>query len=73
MSLWPKVREELNSIVNRHFETPEYRQLFSVKLTPARQKRPGCALSALHQKPARLLGRGSGESAARREARDLGA
>ncbi len=37
MSLWPKVREELNTIVNRHFETPEYRQLFGVKLTPARQ------------------------------------
>ena len=38
MSLWPKVREELNIIVNKHFETPEYKQLFSVKLTPARQK-----------------------------------
>ena len=37
MSLWPKVREELNSIVNKHFETPEYIQLFSVKLTPTRQ------------------------------------
>ena len=29
MSLWPKVREELNSIVNQHFDTPEYHQLFS--------------------------------------------
>jgi hypothetical protein len=38
MSLWPKVREELNIIVNQHFETPEYHQLFSLKLTPARQK-----------------------------------
>ena len=38
MSLWPKTRETLNEIVNRHFETPEYEQLFSVKLTPARQK-----------------------------------
>ena len=38
MILWPKVREELNVIVNRHFETPEYKQLFSVRLTPARQK-----------------------------------
>ena len=37
MSLWPKVREELNTMVNRHFETPEYRQLFGVKLTPGRQ------------------------------------
>ena len=27
MSLWPKVREELNTMVNRHFETPEYLQL----------------------------------------------
>jgi len=38
MSLWPKVREELNTMVNRHFETPEYLQLFGVKLTPARQE-----------------------------------
>ena len=37
MSLWSKTREELNAIVNRHFETPEYRQFFSVKLTPARE------------------------------------
>ena len=48
MSLWPKVREELNTIVNRHFETPEYRQLFAVKLTPARQSDLGYALSALY-------------------------
>ena len=38
MSLWPQVREQLNDMVNRHFDTPEYHQLFSVKLTPARQK-----------------------------------
>jgi hypothetical protein len=37
MSLWPKVREEINSLVISHFETPEYNQFFSVKLTPARQ------------------------------------
>jgi hypothetical protein len=38
MSLWPKTRDELNAMVNRHFETPEYKQFFSVKLNPARQK-----------------------------------
>jgi hypothetical protein len=38
MSLWPKTREEINAIVNRHFETPEYKQFFGVKLNPARQK-----------------------------------
>ena len=38
MSLWSKTREELNRIVNVHFDTPEYRQFFSVKLTPERQK-----------------------------------
>ena len=38
MSLWPKTRDELNAIVNRHFETPEYRQFFSVKLTPSREQ-----------------------------------
>jgi hypothetical protein len=37
MSLWPKVREEINAIVISHFDTPEYKQFFSVKLTPARQ------------------------------------
>jgi len=37
MSLWPKVREEINAIVNHHFDTPEYKQFFLVKLTPARQ------------------------------------
>lgn len=37
MSLWPKIREEINAIVIGHFDTPEYKQFFSVKLTPARQ------------------------------------
>lgn len=37
MSHWQKVREELNTMVNKHFETPEYKQLFGVKLTPGRQ------------------------------------
>jgi hypothetical protein len=37
MSLWPKVREEINAIVISHFDTPEYKQFFSVKLTRARQ------------------------------------
>jgi len=37
MGLWPKVREEINGIVNHHFDTPEYKQFFSVRLTPARQ------------------------------------
>jgi hypothetical protein len=37
MSLWPKVREEINSLVINHFETPEYHLFFSVKLTPVRQ------------------------------------
>jgi hypothetical protein len=37
MSLWSKTREEINAIVNRQFETPEYQQFFGVKLTPARE------------------------------------
>jgi hypothetical protein len=37
MSLWPKTREEINRIVVSHFDSPEYQQFFSVKLTPARQ------------------------------------
>lgn len=38
MSYWPRVREEINTMLNLHFDTPEYRRLFSVKLTPARQR-----------------------------------
>ncbi len=36
MSLWPKVRSELNELVNRQFDTPEFRLLLSVPLNPAR-------------------------------------
>ena len=38
MSYRSKVRVELNEMVNLHFETPEYRRLFSVQLTPSRQQ-----------------------------------
>lgn len=38
MSYWSKVRVEIDEMVNRQFETPEYRRLFGVKLTPSRQK-----------------------------------
>lgn len=38
MSYWPKARAEIDAILNRHFETPEYHRLFGVKLTPARQR-----------------------------------
>ncbi len=38
MSLWPKTREEINQIVNRHFDSPEYQQFFAVKLNAERQK-----------------------------------
>nr|NIO09750.1 hypothetical protein [Deltaproteobacteria bacterium] len=36
MSLWPRVRTQLNEMVNQQFETPEFRLLLSVPLTPAR-------------------------------------
>ncbi|HXG51150.1 MAG TPA: hypothetical protein VNN77_07090 [candidate division Zixibacteria bacterium] len=38
MSLWSETRKELDAFVNRHFDTPEYRQFFGVKLTPEREK-----------------------------------
>lgn len=37
MSLWQKTREEINALVISQFDTPEYKQFFSVKLTPVRQ------------------------------------
>jgi hypothetical protein len=37
MSLWSKTRKELDVLVNDHFDTPEYKEFFSVKLTPERQ------------------------------------
>ena len=38
MSYWPEARARIDEMVNRQFETPEYRRLFSVRLTPARQR-----------------------------------
>lgn len=38
MSYWSRVRGELDEMVNRLFESPEYRRLFGVILTPARQR-----------------------------------
>ncbi len=38
MSYWAKVRAEIDALVNRQFETPEYRRFFGVRLTPVRQE-----------------------------------
>lgn len=38
MSYWPKARAEIDETLNRHFDTPEYRKLFAVRLTPERQR-----------------------------------
>ena len=36
MSYWAKTRIEMDEMVNRQFETPEFRRLFAVPLTPPR-------------------------------------
>jgi len=36
MSHWPKIRPTVNEMVNRQFDTPEFKKLFAVKLTPRR-------------------------------------
>ncbi|MGH7773657.1 MAG: hypothetical protein ACREQA_15640 [Candidatus Binatia bacterium] len=36
MSNWPEVRAEINEMVNQQFETPEFKRLFAVPLTPRR-------------------------------------
>ena len=38
MSYWKQARSEIDANLNRHFDTPEYKRLFGVKLTPERQK-----------------------------------
>ena len=38
MSHWGKARAEIDAILNRHFDTPEYKRLFGVKFTPEREK-----------------------------------
>ncbi len=48
MSLWPKVREELNVIVNRHFETPEYQTTVFREAHTGTAEDMGPALSALY-------------------------
>ena len=37
MSYWSKARTQVDEIVNQHFESAEYRRIFGVRLTPARQ------------------------------------
>jgi hypothetical protein len=38
MSYWKEAREEIDGALNRHFDTPEYKRLFGVKITPERNK-----------------------------------
>jgi len=37
MSYWSKARTQVDEMVNRHFESAEYRRIFGVRLTPERQ------------------------------------
>ena len=36
MSHWPKVRPTIDEMVNRQFDTAEFKKLFAVRLTPRR-------------------------------------
>ena len=36
MSHWPNIRPTIDAMVNRQFDTPEFKKLFAVKLTPGR-------------------------------------
>jgi hypothetical protein len=36
MSHWPKIRSTVDELVNQQFDTPEFKKLFSVELTPGR-------------------------------------
>jgi len=38
MSYWQKARAEIDEVINRHFDTPEYKRLFGVKITPKRNE-----------------------------------
>ncbi|HEY1268653.1 MAG TPA: hypothetical protein VGH16_15470 [Candidatus Binatia bacterium] len=38
MSYWQKARSEIDETINRHFDTPEYKRLFGVKITPKRNE-----------------------------------
>ena len=36
MSHWPKIRPPIDELVNQQFDTPEFKKLFAVRLTPRR-------------------------------------
>ncbi len=36
MSHWPKIRPTIDELVNQQFDTPEFKKLFAVRLTPRR-------------------------------------
>jgi len=38
MSYWQKARAEIDETINRHFDTPEYKRLFGVKITSKRNE-----------------------------------
>jgi hypothetical protein len=38
MSYWKEARAEIDATLNRHLDTPEYKRLFGVHFTPAREK-----------------------------------
>lgn len=38
MSYWQKARAEIDHTINGHFDTPEYKRLFGVKITPKRNE-----------------------------------
>lgn len=38
MSYWQEARAEIDETLNHHFDTPEYKRLFGVKITPARNE-----------------------------------
>ncbi len=73
MSKWPEVAQQLNLMVNQWYDTAEIKSILTVPLTPAQTRLSPPAHDFLRQQPARLLGRRFLQSAARCQARHLGA
>ena len=73
MSHWPKIRPTIDAMVNQQFDTPEFKKLFAVTLTPKRVASLSKSYDILCQQPARLLGVCRRQGAARCQTRDLGA
>ena len=73
MSHWPKIRPTIDEMVNRQFDTAEFKKLFAVRLTPRRIEVYQNHMTFYANNRRDCWSFVAGKAPARRQAGDLGA